>query len=142
MELSFLPSCRDESKDGIIKSLEAGFDKDIKFLHTTTGPHRDDFYIKAGKSTYFKSFASKGQIRSSSLILKLAQMEYIERSKSTKAVLLLDDVLLDLDKRNKKLFLEIVGDKRQCFFTSTSFNEFQGIEGEYFTVKSGTISSV
>lgn len=118
--------------------LEKEFNREVSFGNTIIGPHRDDMLIK-DKKKLLKSHASKGQARAAALLLRLAQMLYIEKFKKYYSILLLDDILLDLDKNNKKIFLDIIGDKRQCFFTATSKEEFTKMKGSLFQVNEGSI---
>lgn len=129
----------DEIKEKFKVKLDNELDNDLKYGYSTTGPHRDDIKILDNKNL-LKKFASKGQARAACLILKLTQMKYFEKHKNRKAILLLDDILLDLDKKNKNNFLNILGEDRQCFFTSTSLDEFKNIDGVVYKVKNGNIN--
>ncbi|MFA6991840.1 MAG: DNA replication/repair protein RecF [Candidatus Gracilibacteria bacterium] len=76
---------------------------------TLTGPHRDDlvFYIDDREIV---TSASRGEIRTLLLAIKLAEIEFIRRITKTNPLLLLDDVFSELDiDRQKKLFSAIDG---------------------------------
>ncbi len=133
--INFTNDIRISFFDEINNSVE----QDFKKGSTTKGPHRDDIMVK-DKNKLLKKYASKGQARAAALILRLAQMKYIEKHKNKKCILLLDDILLDLDSENKSNFLNILGDQRQCFFTATSENDFKNISGSIYFVNAGNIS--
>ena len=117
LEIIYRPSWNQvTSKEDLIKLLEKNIDKDILMGTTTTGPHRDvfSFYLKGKDFTYF---ASTGQIRLISLILKVAQAEFLYQKSRRKPVLLLDDVLLELDKKKRESFLKNLPEYDQVMFT-------------------------
>ncbi len=93
------------------------------------GPHRDNFEIrKLDKKS--KSFASRGQMRLLALALKLSLLETFDKN-AGKPVLLLDDVLLEMDGRSKKIFLEKTV-LYQKFLTATSADLLSGIDEPAF----------
>jgi len=110
------------------KKLVENRDREIQYKQTLFGPHKDDFSIRNGRVD-FKRFASQGQCRAGALTLKLAMTKYVEQISQNKAMLLLDDVLLDLDEQKKNAFLELV-DGRQNFFTATSMHGLAKINDE------------
>ncbi len=105
------------------KKIEENIDKEIIYKQSLYGPHKDDFYIRNG-SIDFKRFASQGQTRAGSIILKLSMAQYIDQESQCKSILLLDDILLDLDDYKKGSFLNLI-EGRQNIFTATST---QGLE--------------
>lgn len=94
--------------------------RDRAVQYTTTGPHRDDLDFKLMGNS-LKKFASQGQQKSYLLALKLAQFEFIKEKKSTKPLLLLDDIYDKLDATRFKKLIELVsGDEfGQVFITDT-----------------------
>lgn len=77
---------------------------------TLVGPHRDDLeFLMAGKNA--DQFASRGQQRSIVLNLKLAEIDYIEKIKLERPVLLLDDIFSEFDAHNRQKALDAA--KRQ-----------------------------
>ena len=117
LEIVYKPSWNGmTSKEDVIKLLENNLEKDMLMGTTTTGPHRDvfSFYLKKKDFTYF---ASTGQIRLISLILKVAQAEFLYQKGRKKPVLLLDDVLLELDAKKRESFLNNLPMHDQAMFT-------------------------
>lgn len=100
--------------------------KDMILKRTNVGPHRDDWTIilrdKKENILYdLKSFGSRGQKRMGLLIFTLAVVDILENAKSSKPVLLLDDVISELDHENVGLILDILNNKgQQSIITSVS----------------------
>ncbi len=79
---------------------------------TIFGPHRDDleFLINSHQAS---NYASRGEIRSMILALKLAELKFIDKMKSEEAAiptLLLDDVFSELDKHHRDHIHHLVKD--------------------------------
>ena len=58
-----------------------------------------------------------GQIRLASLVLRVAQANFVAAKTGRRPILLLDDVLLELDTGRRGRFLEALPDYEQAFFT-------------------------
>lgn len=118
-------------------------EQDVFKKTTTTGPHRDQYIIL--KDNYdFSLYASTGQRRILSLIFKMYQAEIIKRKTQKNPILLFDDVLLELDGKNKKIFLENLPDYEQAFFTvlpSENLENFLFSEKKFFYLKEGVFSN-
>jgi len=76
--------------------------KDIAIGRTTFGPHRDDF-ILSWSNRDLRSFGSQGEHKLSLVLLKLAELNFIQTKTGTHPTLLLDDLFakLDLDRSRK-----------------------------------------
>jgi DNA replication and repair protein RecF len=61
--------------------------------------------------------ASTGQLRLLSLTLRIVQAEYYAAATGRLPVLLLDDVLLELDRGKRNRFLNLLPPAVQAFFT-------------------------
>jgi len=109
---------------------------------TTSGPHRDSITFECGKED-FSHFASTGQIRLLSLILKGAQAIYYQKQSGKKPVLLLDDVLLELDTQTKKAFLKCLPEYEQAIFTFLPEENYLGYsrrETIFYSVEGGNLT--
>ena len=83
--------------------------KNILTGFTRTGPHRDDFKIKLnGKDA--ATGASRGEIRTMMLSLKLYEYEHLKTSFGIRPLVLLDDVMSELDKNRRRELLSFFGD--------------------------------
>ena len=96
--------------------LHDSLEKDKRYQMTTTGPHRDSFYVIKNKRNYIET-ASTGQKRLVSLILRSAQAAFYTGKTGIKPIFLLDDVLLELDIDKRARFLDNTKGFSQAFFT-------------------------
>ena len=71
------------------------------------GPHRDDFGFKL-KGKDLSAYGSRGEQRLSILWLKLCELEFITQAVGERPILLLDDIFSELDKKHRKLVLDII----------------------------------
>lgn len=97
-------------------------EKDLKYLTTQIGPHRDDicFYIN---DIDVRKYGSQGQQRTAALSLKLAEIELVKRKIHDNPILLLDDVMSELDSNRKNYLLESI-DGVQTIVTCTGYDDF------------------
>jgi len=91
--------------------------REIASKTTLIGPHRDDFEIFIDGHSV-SDYSSRGQQRGIILSLKLSEIEYIEKEKKERPVLLLDDIFSELDENHKKAIQNIIN-KQQTIITST-----------------------
>jgi len=85
------------SSSQFIEALSAHLTTDARRATTSVGPHRDDFTFHLGGSPV-KTSASRGEVRSLILSLKLAYAELLHEAYNTLPLLLLDDVFSELDE--------------------------------------------
>lgn len=91
---------------------------DIFRGQTSQGPHRDDIdFISNGIN--LGVYGSRGQIRSTMLSLKLAEMEWIKTKTGEWPVLLLDEVLAELDDERRIDLLGKISQVEQALLTTT-----------------------
>ncbi len=93
--------------------------KEIKYGRNLYGLQYDDFDI-ALNDMAAKTFASQGQERSIAMALILAQIELIEKRYGEYPVVIIDDVHIELDNFRQEILFELLNDKVQAFFVSTS----------------------
>ena len=114
--ITYSPSWKEQNADTVVLELEAQRNQERERGFTMTGPHRDRYVFRfQGKD--FSQFASTGQVRLLSLLLRVAQARFAEAKTGKKPVLLLDDVLLELDKEKRGRFLQELPSAEQIFFT-------------------------
>jgi DNA replication and repair protein RecF len=106
--------------------------REIAAKTTLIGPHRDDFEIVFDGHPVGE-FGSRGQQRSITLALKLSEIEYIEKEKGERPILLLDDIFSELDERHKEAVMDVIGNQ-QTIFTSTVRHSFTP-KGTYIELK-------
>jgi len=84
---------------------------------TLVGPHRDDLRIVAdGKD--LRRFGSQGQRRLFVVLLRMAELTYLESELHEQCVLLLDDLFSELDPEVSEKLKHLLQDGRQIFVTS------------------------
>ena len=116
-------------------------EKDLSWKNTTSGPHRDRFFFYLGEDDFLK-IASTGQIRLISIILKIAQAQFYTNITEKKPLLLLDDVLLEIDKKKRKLLIKMLPAYDQAFFTflpDEDFASYEKTDTLKYLIKNGVI---
>lgn len=104
-------------KSGLLKYLQDNTQVDSQKGYTTAGPHRED--IRA----FFDGqdgavAASRGEMRTLVLVLKLIELELLENKLKKRPILLLDDVFSELDGRRRRALTEHISDY-QTLITTT-----------------------
>lgn len=127
--------------------LAQSIEKDRILERTTTGIHKDELQFTIGDMP-IKKFGSQGQQKSFLIALKLAQYSYLQKFKTFKPLLLLDDIFDKLDDLRVHKLMEMVShqDFGQIFITDTGkqrvlsvFKEIK-VEVTLFEVANGTIN--
>jgi DNA replication and repair protein RecF len=108
---------------GFAKALKSARGEDIARGSTSIGPHRDELRF-LGNGVDLGSFGSRGQVRTTLLTLKLAELEWMQARSGFRPVLLLDEVLAELDEARRADLLSRLGDDQQVLLTTTDFNLF------------------
>ena len=103
----------------IKKELEKNIDKELDYGFSLLGSHRDN-YIFLMNGVVFSKYASLGQTRLASLVLKFVQSEYYKEFFGIYPIILLDDVILELDKERQKRFIQKISEYKQIFLTVTN----------------------
>lgn len=111
--LDYHPSILNEER------LEKTYQLDLHRGHTQIGCHRDDFSLDNNKFlTEDKNLAfwgSRGQQRLAVLAIRLAQINYLEKTYNDKPVLLLDDIFSELDPDHQKLVVSLCQNYQTIF---------------------------
>ena len=112
-----LPYFRKEGTRGYQEELERRLERDIRFGATLSGPHRDDLSILLD-DVEAKRRASRGEVRTIILSLKIAEAAYIKRETATSPVFILDDIFSELDEERARAVFEIFSGA-QFFISAT-----------------------
>ncbi len=91
--------------------------RDIAQGSTSFGPHRDDLLIRIN-GLDANRYASRGQSRTAILSLKFAEAQFLQESRLSSPLLLLDDVLSELDVARQEKIAETIQNYEQCIVTS------------------------
>lgn len=122
LDLSYVTQIDGESvkelAQNYLKLLQNNLEKDFALRHTSAGCQRDDICLKIN-GVDVRSFGSQGQLRTTALSLKLAELMIFKDIIGEYPILLLDDVLSELDLDRQKRLLNF--DKRlQILLTSAT----------------------
>ncbi len=147
LELRYRPSVPlSVSADGMEGSyhevLQAVAPRERATAATAAGPHRDDFDIIVN-GVDMGAFASRGQARTLSLSLRLAEAETLSAVRGARPLLLLDDALSEMDATRRRRVLEKAADYPQVLITTTDVEQVSGFFGAsaaYFRVEGGRIT--
>jgi DNA replication and repair protein RecF len=121
LQLEYLPSINPRGGwSGIVLSLTQNRENDIFARVTTKGPHRDDFAFKIDGRNVL-TFASRGELRTIILALKMAELDFIEKVRGERPVLLLDDVYSELDAARRDLLSQLLS-QQQTIITTTDLD--------------------
>lgn len=113
--------------------------KDLRYGHTSIGPHKDDLLILLDNKEA-KKFASEGQIQSLIISLYLAEYDRILQQTREKPLFCVDDIGQNLDSARLQSFYEILDTMGQVFITTqqrptTSLRS----DVQFFEIQSGSI---
>jgi DNA replication and repair protein RecF len=100
-----------------LETLTRNLPRDLGAGFTTIGPHREDFKVRF-KDADITAVASRGEVRTVVLAMKLAELGYAENVTGLRPILLLDDVFSELD-RDRRGFLLGRLEGHQTIITTT-----------------------
>lgn len=120
VKIIYSPSIKIKNNDyeEITKFYNENIKKEIEYGFSIYGPHRDN-YLFLINGILFPKYASLGQTRLASVVLKFAQSEYYKKIFNVIPILLLDDVILELDNEKQMRVIEKISDYKQVFLTVT-----------------------
>lgn len=102
------------------KKLEGGIALERARRSSLFGPHRDDLKLMMGDYSELVDVGSQGEIRSTLLALKLAELEEFRKVTGVQPVLMIDDFSSELDSNRRGFLLNYLKDSDlQIFVTST-----------------------
>lgn len=116
--------------------------EEIKRGYTLFGPHRDDLVFKVN-NVDIRKYGSQGQQRTTSLALKLAELEYMKSETGEYPILLLDDVFSELDQKRSNTLLNLIDGKIQTFITTTDLTTLDNLKQDnysFFQVEKGVLT--
>lgn len=91
----------------LLKKLEARFNEDVLRGFTAHGPHREEFQTRFNNRDA-SEVASRGEIRTAILALKIIETSIIESTQEHAPLLLLDDVFSELDGSRRHSLTQFV----------------------------------
>ena len=112
-----------EIQEGFLTRLKGLRNEEIARGVTTIGPHRDDLRFIINRADV-SDYGSRGQMRTTLLALKLAEVEWMQERTGEWPVILLDEVMAELDMNRRADLLKYVGKSEQVLFTTTDLSLF------------------
>ena len=114
-----------------LRNIESGFRERLEQLHgeeiargvTTVGPHRDELRFYAN-NVDLGDYGSRGQVRTTLLALKLAEVAWMKERTGEWPVILLDEVMAELDIQRRADLQSYIGGADQVLLTSADLNLF------------------
>jgi len=126
---------------GFATALKENRSEEIRRGITLLGPHRDELRFLAN-GIDLSDFGSRGQVRTTLLALKLAEIEWMKARTGQWPVLLLDEVLAELDTQRRLDLLAYLDKIEQAILTTTDLKLFSPDfveKAEKWEVTSGTV---
>ncbi|RPJ20629.1 MAG: DNA replication/repair protein RecF, partial [Chloroflexi bacterium] len=112
-----------EIRDGFRARLRDLRHEEIARGVTTIGPHRDELRFLANNID-LGNYGSRGQVRTTLLSLKLAEVNWMKDRTGEWPVILLDEVMAELDTQRRGDLLKYIGESEQVLFTTTDLSVF------------------
>jgi DNA replication and repair protein RecF len=132
----------DEIQNGFLARLKNIRNEEIARGVTTIGPHRDDLRFVNNKADV-SDYGSRGQVRTTLLALKLAEVDWMKTRTNEYPVILLDEVMAELDLSRRADLLKYVSQDQQVLFTTTDLSLFNSDfvnQSEIWDVQGGVVS--
>jgi len=101
----------------LLGKLESNLSLDLQRGFTGAGPHREDFKVELNGHP-MQQTASRGEVRTAVLMLKILELHLIETARETRPLLLLDDVFSELDQERRSALTSYL-QLYQTFITTT-----------------------
>ena len=128
----------------ILESIEKLKHDEVKLGTSLIGPHRDDIEITLSGFN-ISDYASRGQIRSIVLALKLAEAKIISELKKSDPIIILDDVMSEMDSERRKLILDLIASYDQVLITVPDIKLLDNFKLDYsklFSVNKGEVNNI
>jgi DNA replication and repair protein RecF len=122
--------------EAFIETLNANLMRDLAVGFTTIGPHREDFKVKF-KNNNITALASRGEVRTAVLALKLAEIRYLEEQLQSKPILLLDDVFSELDQTRRLRLLHQLDGYQTLITTTDADHIVVELPGQHTVINTG-----
>ncbi|HEY6073600.1 MAG TPA: DNA replication/repair protein RecF [Anaerolineales bacterium] len=110
-------------ESGFLERLEALRGEEIARGVTTVGPHRDELRFYAN-NVDLGDYGSRGQVRTTLLALKLAEVSWMRERTGEWPVILLDEVMAELDLGRRADLQNYLSGAEQVLFTSADIHLF------------------
>jgi DNA replication and repair protein RecF len=129
-EISFRYIPNEASYENYLSSQQ----KEMFTITTQFGPHRDDFEITLNKKN-IQYFASRGQQRISLIVLKMIELDFIEKTTNQRPILLLDDIFSELDNNHKNAVIKMISTQQTIITSVYKISEFEEIADNLINIE-------
>lgn len=139
VELEYLPSVEGESYgSAFLDALTRNLPRDLAAGFTTIGPHREDFAVTF-KGSPVETVASRGEVRTLVLALKLAELDYAEKQTGVRPLLLLDDVFSELDRDRRGYLIERLAGHQTVITTTDADAVTREVAADHGLIETGGV---
>jgi DNA replication and repair protein RecF len=131
----------EEIQAGFVRRLAQARSEEIARGMTVIGPHRDELRF-LGNAIDLGDYGSRGQVRTTLLALKLAEVGWMKERTGEWPVVLLDEVMAELDVQRRADLLDYVEDSEQVLLSATDIHMFAPAfleRAEVWSVQEGSI---
>jgi len=116
------PALEEYSAAGYRAKLESRRARELLMRQSMYGPHRDDVqFLLSGDDC--RAYASRGQVKSAVLAVKLAVLEHIRTLCGEPPILLLDEIYSDLDRNRLDSLMPLLDVLGQVVITTSKLGE-------------------
>lgn len=111
------------SKDlSLLEALRENRESDLKKGHTSYGYHRANLDFRVS-GAYARDILSRGQKKSFTLAIKIAQIKHLKEKCGKSCLLLLDDITSEIDSNNIERIISLIEEQDAQAFITTLTNE-------------------
>lgn len=139
--LGLAAATTEEAAAAYASALRRSLGRDIPAGMTLQGPHRDDILVTLNGLTA-SGYASRAQLRTIALALRLAEARLLTDRRGEPPVLLLDDILSEMDAGRREAVLASVAGTEQILVTGTDWDRFTSdfrLDAALFDVDAGLV---
>ena len=108
--------------DSVYNKINSKLEDDLKYKSTQIGVHRDDILFKIDDKP-ISIFGSQGQMRLCIIATKLSLLDVSFKQTGSRAIVVFDDVLSELDEIRQAQILNCVPKENQIFITTAQTKE-------------------
>ena len=137
LTLDYVPSVDGVYEEQFLTVLQENLRRDMGAGFTTIGPHREDFAVRF-KGSGITAVASRGEVRTVVLAMKLAELRYAHERTGIRPILLLDDVFSELDRDRRGFLLEQLRDHQTIITTTDADAITREFNGGHSIISTGT----
>lgn len=121
------PSLEEPTAEQYHRKLRSRRSRELMMGQSMYGPHRDDLVFLLSDIDC-RSYASRGQVKSAVLSVKLAVLDHIRELCDEPPILLLDEIYSDLDRNRLELLIPMLDSFGQVLITTSKLEEVKDLD--------------